>query len=69
MLFFFFIPSVNFFKFTKDHFLRFKAFISKNVGGDRFLLKHFFITILVWTFHKEPIQASNFDKLYYFKFF
>ena len=56
---------------SKIIFVKFQNDCSKNEGGDRFLEKWSKIAVLVYPSHKEPIERSNFDRLYlksYFEF-
>ena len=61
----------NFLNISRNISLRFEVLISKNLGGDRFLVKYSFFAGLVCAYYKEPIIASDFNWLYlknYFEF-
>ena len=65
-LFFLIINLFSKKKFLHSIFLKFN-----NRGGDRFLVKWSYFAFLVCAFHKEPIVASDFDRLHlknYFEF-
>ena len=76
IVFFFIIkknPAFNFiYNLIIDFLWKLEEDCLKNEGRDRFSMKWSFFAFLVCAFHKEPIVASDLNRLYfknYFEFF